>query len=100
MDKTSNEQSDTLETIGPVEVEWQPLEHELNLNRVADHEVGKEGEATLKARCKRCWGMSRRVSIMSRMCRKRFGAVYAEGRLKLRTPRKNTNGCLLRTQPT
>lgn len=56
MDADSNQQADTPKTIGPITVEWNPLDYKTKLNKVGDHEVGKEGEAALKARCTRCWG--------------------------------------------
>ena len=56
MDENSGKRTDLPKTIGPIEVEWNPLDCEISLNKVGDYEVGEEGEAALKARCTRCWG--------------------------------------------
>lgn len=56
MGKTSSERTNTPKTIGPVKVEWNPLDYEMKLNSVGGHEVGAEGKVALKARCMRCWG--------------------------------------------
>lgn len=56
MNEDSSEQHELPKSIGPIEVEWNPLDYMTKLNKIGDHEVGEEGEARLKARCKRCWG--------------------------------------------